>query len=232
MSEILERVSRIRHLPLFPLPLVMFPNELIPLHIFEDRYRQMLADIESEGGLFGILTVEPNKPGGDSPPVGAVGCVAEVRESELLPDGRSNIIALGLARFRLVDYVAAGSPYLIGDVAYFEDEYEPPELIDPLADEVFSLFERMAKAAFSMSRSRRPIPQIDRTDPESLTFLISAAFNFDNEKKYKLLEMTSTTQRLSDLRSLLQIAVTQLEETANIQEVSGSNGHSPKKIDL
>jgi len=102
----------------------------------------------------------------------------------------------------------------------------------PLADEVFELFERMAKAAFKMSGSRGQLPQIQRTDPESLSFLITAAFNFDNDKKYPLLEMTSTVARLTELKSILEKTVGQIEESADIQSVAKLNGHSKKKIDL
>jgi Lon protease-like protein len=232
MSDALNKVSGVKHLPLFPLPLVMLPNELLPLHIFEDRYRQMLRDVERERSFFGVVLADPDSPLADKPPVGSVGCVAEVRESELLPDGRSNILTLGVIRFRLLDYVESGDPYLVGDVEYFEDEAEDPEHLDPLSEEVFLLFERMARAAFTISGNRGRLPEIQRTDPESLSFLITAAFNFDNAKKYSLLEMTSTSSRLLELRSLLALAVDQMEETANIQLVSRSNGHSTKKINL
>jgi hypothetical protein len=90
----------------------------------------------------------------------------------------------------------------------------------------------MAKAAFKMSGSRGTLPEIQRTDPESLSFLITAAFNFDNEKKYRLLEMTSTAQRLTELREILKNTVGQIEESADIQSVAKQNGHSTKKIDI
>lgn len=232
MSDALNKVSGIKHLPLFPLPLVLLPNELLPLHIFEDRYRRMLRDVERERSFFGIVLSEPDSPFAGKPPVGSVGCVAEVRESELLPDGRSNIVTLGLIRFKLLDIVESGEPYLVGDVEYFEDESEEAEQLEPLSEEVFLLFERMAKAAFTISGGRGRVPEIQRTDPESLSFLITAAFNFDNAKKYSLLEMTSTSARLLELKGLLTKAVEQMEESANIQRVARSNGHSTKKIDL
>ncbi len=61
MSESFEKVAGITHLPIFPLPLVMLPNELLPLHIFEDRYRQMLRDVEQEGNFFGVTLFEPQE---------------------------------------------------------------------------------------------------------------------------------------------------------------------------
>jgi ATP-dependent Lon protease len=83
-----------------------------------------------------------------------------------------------------------------------------------------------------MSGNRGQLPEIQRADPEALSFLITAAFNFENEKKYRLLEMTSTTERLEDLKQILDQTVVQMEESADIQSISRTNGHSKKKIDL
>ncbi len=232
MTEALEKLAGIKHLPIFPLPLVMLPNELLPLHIFEDRYRQMLKDIEKEGNFFGVILFDTEEPFVERPAAGMVGCVAEIRESETLPDGRSNILAVGLVRFRLIEYVGEGESYLVGDVEFFEDEKEDANKLDPLSDEVFALFQRMAKAAFKMSGNRGRLPEIQQTDPEALSFLITAAFNFENDKKYRLLEMTSTIERLLELKEILNAAVVRIEESAEIQSVSRTNGHGNKKIDL
>jgi len=232
MTEALDKVRGITRLPIFPLPLVMLPNELLPLHIFEDRYRQMLTDIEHEGKFFGVTLFEPQGAFIEKPNEGTVGCVAEIREAETLPDGRSNILTLGIIRFRLVEYIETSEPYLVAAVEFFEDEKENDAGLDSLANEVFELFERMAKAAFKMSGNRGELPEIQRTDPESLSFLITAAFNFENEKKYRLIEMTSTRERLEELKDVLDSAVGQMEESADIHAVSRTNGHSKKKIDL
>src|SRR5688572_18139474 len=213
MSEALDRVSGITRIPLFPLPLVMLPNELLPLHIFEDRYREMLSDVESSDNFFGILLFEPDGLPIDRPPTGRVGCLAELRQSEMLADGRSNILTMGVIRFRLLEYAESSKPYFVGEVEFFEDEHSDADDLGPLADEVFELFERMAKAAFSMSGNRGEFPEIQRTDPESLSFLITAAFNFDNERKYSLLELTSTVERLTELRKILASTVDKMEES-------------------
>ncbi len=232
MSELLEKFSGIKHLPIFPLPLVMLPGELVPLHIFEERYRKMLRDVETEQGFFGLSYFEQSDALNDAPAIGSVGCVAEVRESELMPDGRSNILTLGIVRYRLIELIDAGEPYLVGDLEFFEDDAESEGEVDPLADEVFALFERMAKAAFKMSGARGQTPEILRTNPESLSFLITAALNFENEKKYEMLSMTSTVERLEVLKTVLTRAVVPMEESAEIQTVSHTNGHSKKKLDL
>jgi Lon protease-like protein len=232
MSDILERLSGTHEIPLFPLPLVMLPNELLPLHIFEERYRKLLVDVEAGDHLFGITFFDPADQIVDRPALGSIGCVAEVREAETLPDGRSNITVLGLARYRLTAYADRGEPYLVGDVDFFEDDEPEGADLGPLADEVFELFGRMARAAFKMSGGRGALPEIKRADPEALSFLITAAFNFDNEKKYSLLETTSTLDRLTELREILVKSVDQMEEAADIQAASRLNGHSNKKIDF
>lgn len=232
MSEALEKVSGIKHLPVFPLPLVLLPNEFLPLHIFEDRFKQMLKDALEDRKLFGITFFEPKDEVDLRPPAGTIGCVAEVRENQLLPDGRSNILTMGVIRYRLIDYVESGDPYFVGDVIFFEDETESEEKLAPLADEVYELFERVAKAAFKLSGGRGRFPDIPRTAPEQLSFLVTAAFNLDNELKYQMLETTSTSNRLEKLRDILNQAVNKMEDSAEIHKIAQTNGHSTKKIDL
>jgi Lon protease-like protein len=232
MPDTLERVKDIRHLPVFPLPLVLLPNEFLPLHIFEPRYRQMLQDVQSGHNFFGVAFFDSDNPLKEKPEIGTVGCAAEVREAQELPDGRSNILTVGVARYRLMGYVDAGDPYLVGDVEFFEDEAEDEGILTPLGDEVHGLFERIAQAAFNLSGSRGTLPDIPKTDPEPMSFLITAAFNLDNDLKYEMLEIRSTVLRLEKLREVLLRAVGKLEANAEIQKVARTNGHSTKKIDL
>jgi Lon protease-like protein len=232
MSDAAERVKGIRHLPLFPLPLVLLPNEVLPLHIFEPRYRQMLTDIQEDRGFFGLSYFEPSSVSTEKPPIDSIGCAAEIRDVQGLPDGRSNIVTVGVIRYRLLEYVESGDPYLVGDVVFFDDDEEEASVLQPLADVVHDLFERVAKAAFKLSGSRGQFPEIPKSDPESLSFLITAAFNLDNDLKYKMLEITRTSTRLEKLREILEQAVTKMEESAEIHKVAQSNGHSDKKIDL
>lgn len=232
MSDATEKVTGIRHLPLFPLPLVLLPNELLPLHIFEPRYRQMLKDAQLDKNMFGVLLFEPGESFAEKPAVGTVGCVAEIREAQPMPDGRSNVLTIGVVRFRLLDYVEAGEPYLIGDVEFFEDEPQDKGVLEPLADEVFVLFERIARAAQKLSGQRGKLPEIPRAEPEQFSFLVTAAFNLDNNLKYRLLETRSTVERLEKLREILRRAVGKMEESADIHKIAQSNGHSKKKIDL
>ncbi len=232
MSEASEKIAGIEHLPIFPLPLVLMPYELLPLHIFEPRYRQMLKDIELRRNLFGVSFFEAQGEFDEKPKPGAIGCVAEVRQSQTLPDERSNIVTFGLIRYRVRDYVDIGTPYFAAEVDFFEDDPEPAEVLDPIADEVFGFFERVAKAAFKLSGNRGQFPEVPRAEPEQLSFLVAAAFNLDNELKTQFVEMTSASERLIRLKSILEQAVGQMESNAEVVGVAQKNGHSKKPIKL
>jgi len=232
MSEALEKVAGIKHLPVFPLPLVLLPNELLPLHIFEPRYRQMLKDVQQEKNLFGVSYFEPKETFIEKPPTGSIGCVAEIREAQTLPDGRSNLLTIGVVRYYLVDYVEASEPYLVGDLDFFEDYKEDENLLNPLADEVFTLFRRVAKAAHKLSGERGTFPDVPQTEPQALSFLVTAAFNLEPALKYQLLETRSTIERLTRLREILVQAVDKMEESAEIHKIAKTNGHSKKKLDI
>lgn len=232
MSELSEKPSDTNLLPLFPLPLVLVPGEILPLHIFEPRYRQMLKDIESEKNLFGVSFFNPSDSFTERPAAGTVGCVAEVREVQTMPDGASNVITVGTIRYRLLDYTDAGEPYLTGDIETFEDFEEDAEIIQPLADEVFALFRRIAEAAHKLSNSRGAPPEIAQTEPQSMSFLIAAAFNLAPDLKYELLETRSTETRLKKMREIMRQTVGAMEENAEINKIAGTNGHSKKKINF
>ena len=129
MSEALDKVRGVRELPVFPLPLVLFPGVPLPLHIFEERYRRLLADVRASNNLFGLSYFTPGGVGEDRPPAGHIGCATEVVEVQPLPDGRSNILTLGVARYRVAEYVERGDPYLVARVEFFEDEEEEAEVV-------------------------------------------------------------------------------------------------------
>lgn len=232
MSEAFEKVLGIKQLPIFPLPLVLLPNELLPLHIFEPKYRQMLEDIELDKKIFGVSHFEPNETFIEKPDTGTIGCAAEIREAQTLPDGRSNILTVGLIRYRLIDYIGTDAPYLVGDVEFFEDEEEDLNLLEPLADEIFLLFKRVAEAAHKLSGERGSFPEIPQAEPQALSFLVTAAFNLENDLKYQMLETRSTSERLEKLREILLQAVDKMEESAKINEIAKTNGHANKKIDI
>ncbi|MDX6694155.1 MAG: ATP-dependent Lon protease [Blastocatellia bacterium] len=232
MSEALDRVRGVRELPLFPLPVVLFPGVPLPLHIFEPRYRQLLKDARAQDNLFGLSFFDVSESERESPPVGHLGCAAEVTEVEQLPDGRSNILTLGLIRYRVESYVERGHPYLVARVSFFEDEAEDASRLAPRVEETSSLFMRIARAVRTLNDDRAGLPELPETTPEHLSFLIAAAMELDNQIKLELLELRSTAERLERLRDLLARAVKSYEERARMHALAKGNGHGGKKIDL
>ena len=232
MTEASDKVRGRRELPLFPLPLVLFPGVPLPLHIFEPRYQRMLADIRAQDSLFGLSYFDASESAEELPAVGHVGCVAEVTEIQPLPDNRSNILTVGLIRYRLEAYVDSGDPYLMGRVQFFEDEEEDRNFLEGRADEVSKLFLRIARAVRIINDERASLPDLPPTEPERLSFLVAAAMELNTEVKLELLELRSTGERLKRLRDLLARAVADYEERARIHGIARGNGHGGKRIDL
>lgn len=233
MSELLERVRGVRELPLFPLPLVLFPGAPLPLHIFEPRYRQMLRDVRAGNDLFGVSYFDASKATGeDRPPVGHVGCAAEVMQVEPLEDGRSNIMTVGIARYRVTHYVDSGDPYLVAAVEFFEDEPEDERELSARAKEVSNLFVRIARAVRKLNDERAGLPDLPEVEPERLSFLIAAAMEIEPDVKQQMIETRSGLARLAQIRDLLARAVGNYEERARVHAVAKTNGHAGKKVGL
>jgi ATP-dependent Lon protease len=232
MSEASDKVRGLSELPLFPLPVVLFPGVPLPLHIFEPRYRQMLLDIRDERNLFGLAYFDSTTSENEVPPAGHVGCVAEVTETQAFPDGRSNVLTLGVIRFRIESYVERGDPYLVTRVSYFEDEDEDEAVLAGPAKEVAEIFTRIAQAVRTINDERALLPDISTTEPQRLSFLVAAAMEIEADVKQELLELRSTSERLDRLRGMLNIAVKGYEERARVHELAKSNGHSGRKIEL
>jgi len=232
MSEASDKVSGVSELPLFPLPIVLFPGVPLPLHIFEPRYRQMLGDIRAGNNLFGLSYFDASTSEKENPPAGHIGCVAEVTETQTLPDGRSNILTVGVIRYRIEEYVERGNPYLVARVSFFEDEDEDNELLAESSHEVAEIFIRIARAVRIINDERTSLPDISNTDPQRLSFLVAAAMEVDTDVKQELLELRLTFERLRRLGDMLARAVSSYEERARIHELAKGNGHSGKKIEL
>ena len=232
MSDALERVRGVRELPLFPLPLVLFPGVPLPLHIFEERYRRLLADIRVANNLFGLPYFENPVTDESRPPANHVGCVAEVVEAQPLEDGRSNILTVGVVRYRLSDYVAGGEPYLVGRVEFFGDEDEDEDLLARRAARVSELFGRIARSVRALNDDRSPVPDLPADDPERLSFLVAAAMEMENDDKQELLEMRSAAARLARLARLLVRVVDNYEARARAHTLAKGNGHGGRKIDF
>lgn len=232
MSEASDMVSGITELPLFPLAVVLFPGVPLPLHIFEPRYRQMLQDVQARESLFGVSYFDASTATEDMPPIGSVGCVAKVTDTQTFPDGRSNILTVGVIRYRLDGYVERGDPYLVAKVSYFEDELEQSEGLDESARQVAETFTRIARAVRTINDERANLPSLSDSDPERLSFLVAAAMEVEPEVKQEMLELVSPSERLRRLRDILARAVSGYEERARVHELAKGNGHSGKRIEL
>jgi Lon protease-like protein len=232
MSEEFEKVREVTELPVFPLPVVLFPGIPLPLHIFEPRYRQMLEDIRHTNNLFGLSYFDSTTSERELPAIGDVGCVAEVTESQTLPDGRSNILTIGVVRYRIESYVERGDPYFVARVKFFEDNDEDDGILVKAAEEVADTFTRIARAVRTINDERVNLPDISGTEPQRLSFLVAAAMEVEVEVKQELLELLSTLERLQKLQTMLNQAVEGYEERARVHELAKRNGHSGKKIEV
>ncbi len=232
MSEALDKVYGVHELPLFPLPVVLFPGVPLPLHIFEPRYRQMLEDIRANNNLFGLSYFDSSASEDDVPPAGHIGCAAEVVEAQSLADGRSNILVIGLIRYEVERYIERGDSYLVGKVSFLEDIEEDKEELRARALVVSELFLRISRAVRIINDERAGLPDLPDAGPERLSFLVAATMEMDIEVKQELLELRSTSERLRRISDLLSQAVPSYEERARMHDISKRNGHSRKKIDL
>ncbi len=232
MSEAYDKVRGVSELPIFPLALVLFPGVPLPLHIFEPRYRQMLNDVRAGNSLFGVSYFDASTSEKDMPPAGHVGCVAEITETQPMPDGRANILTVGIIRYRIEEYAERDDPYLLARVSYFEDDEEDPNLLSESARDVAETFTRIARAVRTINDERANLPDITDTEPQRLSFLVAAAMEVDTDVKQDLLELRSTAERLQRLREMLGRAVLNYEERARIHELAKGNGHSGRRIEL
>ncbi len=211
-------------LPLFPLPLVLFPGATLPLHVFEPRYRALLADCERGDGRFGIVPSAGSEP----PRAGAVGCVAELRDVVTLPDGRSNILVEGAERFAVARLVPSDAAYLVAEVRPWADEPEPDahHELRALDAGTREAFQRVARAARAIADDGDPIPDLP-SDPAALSFAIAAAVELELGTRQRLLASRSAVGRLREVHELLARALPGVEMRAQVHVGARRNGHGP-----
>jgi ATP-dependent Lon protease len=213
-------------LPLFPLPLVLFPGAHRPLHIYEPRYRAMLADCLAGDHAFGVL-FRPEGVREREIPSGPVGCVAHVERAEALPDGRANIMIEGERRFVLEGFADSDRPYHVGTIAGYDDADEPTVALAPVADCVRELFVRVGTAARTLADDADALPVLPE-DPKLLAFAIAGVIDMDVNAQQRLLASRSPGARLRDIELLLAPAVEALEHRSVVHVRAKSNGHGPQ----
>jgi Lon protease-like protein len=204
-----------RELPIFPLPLVLFPGASQPLHIFEPRYRQLLADCLDDDHRFGIAYAAPDKASDPAP--GDVGCVAHILTTQALPDGRSDILTTGEQRFVLLEWMTTDRPYQMARVEEFSDDESDDTESEGLVSGVRKDFLRVM-AALEQDPPELPI------DPEALSFRVAASLELDASAKIALLSIRSTSVRLRRLAALLQPLAADAERRAVVRHRARGNG--------
>lgn len=212
-------------LPLFPLPVVLFPGTPQLLHIFEPRYREMVRDCLESGGPFGLSYLNPERTGAPEgvPTPGDVGCTAEIRSHQLFPDGRSNILVVGHDRYVMASLVDGETAYLVGTVQAFHDEPdESLELIE-LAETVRASFQTLVESQRALTELAPPVDD-PPDEPARLSFHIAAALELDGDTKEGLLRLTSTRKRLEHLDGMVQAAQADAQRRHAVQRMAKRNG--------
>jgi Lon protease-like protein len=186
-------------LPLFPLGTVLFPGALLPLHVFEERYRVMVRDLlgaPPEARSFGVVAIrEGHEVGADGiRALHAVGCVARLRRVEPYDDGRFDLVSSGDRRFRLTG-LDDGAAYLRGEIELLsEPAGEDPTRVAALVADAFAGYREALGAR----------PEELTADPGALSYLVAAGAVLDLTDKQRLLEAPDTTSRLQAELALLR----------------------------
>ena len=201
--------SSVSEIGLFPLELVLLPGERVPLHIFEDRYKDLIGECLEEGTEFGLILE-------DADGLREVGtCTAIVELIDTFDDGRMNVLVEGRSRFRLVAQTE-GRSFRTAEVEELEDDGE-----DADADEVertMTVFRRLVEVAEA--------DEVDEPPAASplLSFELAARVDFGYELKQELLELRSEAERLRRLAGLLDQAVSALAREREVRERASGNG--------
>lgn len=182
---------------LFPLPnVVLLPGTTIPLHVFEPRYRRMLADALDSDRLIGMQLLKPGDSGDVRPAVYSIGCAGEVVHHEPLEDGRSNILLRGTFRYRIDSEPPTDMPYRIAEITPIGIAPLPPadgagrtprDLRRALADGVRRLADGVGRA------SARELPA--RLSDEGLVNEAIGRLGLEPEEAYELLAMNRLEER-------------------------------------
>ncbi len=198
-------------LPLFPLPnLVLFPNVLVPLHIFEERYKLMINECIDGNAPFGMVLLMTGADQENESTIYRVGVATRVVQVERLKDGRMNIVGQGESRFRIVRFISQ-HPYWTAEVEFFEDREESEISLRDVHAEVVQLYRRVFQLGMQLAGEPPSEPSLPET-PCELSFVVTYTLDIPSEEKQRLLEMVSTRDRLTALVPHLQKTITALQE--------------------
>ncbi|MBC7806028.1 MAG: LON peptidase substrate-binding domain-containing protein [Akkermansiaceae bacterium] len=219
----------VSELPLFPLDLVLFPGMKMSLHIFEERYKEMIGRCLDGSRLFGVVLLRAEQQLTNNPSRAKtfrVGCSARILHVEQLAEGRMNIEIEGVDRFRLIEQHEVES-YRTGIVETLEDRPTVGaaiEITEELREEVQTLLKEFLTRQLALMGQR--IVEFDLPkDPAILSLITACILPIENGDKQTLLEMLETAERLDSERDILRRAITRLRRSA----AAGGGKHSKTK---
>jgi Lon protease-like protein len=199
-------------LPLFPLGTVLFPGLLLPLHIFEERYRQLARDLMAgpEPRRFGVIAIRQGRETGVEgiQALHEIGCVATLRQVKELDDGRYDIVTVGTSRFRLAGLDDA-KPYLRGQVDLVAEETGKAAAAAQAARVVRDSFRTYLSALAERGVTQIRVPVLP-DDPVNLSYLVGASMIIDLSDRQALLAEPDALRRLATERALLSRELTML----------------------
>ena len=205
----------VRELPLFPLPeVVLFPKEVLPLHIFESRYRIMLQSVLETDSKFGVIKWDSN-----TKKMANIGCCAQIIKHQTAEDGRSNIITLGQQRFQVLEIVRS-TPYCTAIVSWIDDEsVESLNELDALRDSVTEALNDVVNLTSKLTNSKKLLPDKLPSNPMELSFWIGAHLGGPvADEQQRLLEERNTYTRLQREFEMLDHTRKQLAARTALKE--------------
>jgi Lon protease-like protein len=201
-------------LPLFPLTTVLFPEMLLPLHIFEPRYRLLVRRCMEEDRPFGVALSRSGQDVGPAVDPHAIGTEAKIMAFSPLSDGRSYIVVRGGRRFAIEATIPDAEPYLVGRVRYL-DELEgdgAPERA-AVAVEAYGQYIVAVMAVTDDARGDRAIvDELRAVSPREAAYRIAASLAVDASERQRLLELPSDAARLEAEKNLLERETTLLRD--------------------
>lgn len=190
-------------LALFPLPSVLLPGATIPLHIFEERYRALIADALEGDRRFGLLYHDWDRQGPFMNSPGHVGCVARIREHEMLDDGRSLVLIEGVARFTIVEGLEQERLYFEAIVGAYRDRRGPPDPdLHVRRERSLRLFHAVV-ASLEEAPERLPTLSVER----ELSFSLAQTIAVDPSWHHQLLELRDERERLDRVDVVMRAAL-------------------------
>jgi len=204
-------------LPLFPLGTVLYPGLLLPLHIFEERYRQLVRDLLDgpQPGRFGVIAIRKGRETGIDG-IGAlyeVGCTATLREVEAHQDGRFDLIAVGTQRFRL-SALDRSRPYLQGEMDVLAEDTGDQVAAGLAARTVQHAFRTYLDALGERGGAQISVPDLP-DEPVLLSYVVAASMIVELSDRQVLLAEPDAVRRLSTERALLSRETTMLRSLSS-----------------